>query len=88
MLTNASSGLGPSHIKDILKEEEYSEIVSWLADNKFFGFILKVRTPIMQGNDEKTSHFTWGRCHVTLVYGESIEEAMEAGFTWVKCINA
>jgi len=74
-------GQCPKWIKESLESEDYSGILEWLNDNQFYGFVIQVSTPVMQGDGDST-YFTWGRCYSAWVYGNTIEDAMEAAFTW------
>ncbi len=63
----------------------WDEEVAWEAINAegLHGWLLRVKTPV----GATKGLFSWGHCYVRWVYGDTYEEALEAGFEWVRSVN-
>lgn len=72
----------PEYVKDDIESNEHDSLVEWLIDNGKLGFLLKMATPIMEQCGNGAS-FSWGYYTTKWVYGDTLDSAIEAGFSWV-----
>lgn len=59
----------------------------WLYRQGKFGFLVQFATPVMTHYTKTSRAFSWGYYNTEWVYGDTFEQALEAGFAWVESVR-
>ena len=67
-----------------IADGDFWPLAEWLFDRGKIGFCVKMATPEFKySKSGKSARFSWGCHYYQWVYGETLEDAIEAGFQWV-----
>jgi hypothetical protein len=67
-------------LSSVIGDNDSQEFLELLFERGKLGFIVQFATPVTQNGQS----YSWGCYTTTWIYGETMEEAIEAGFKWVE----
>jgi|SRR6185369_8526589 len=73
----------PAHVKEDVEAHDTEALLEWLVNTGKFGFLVRMATPIMTPVGKSGGSYSWGYYTTKWFYGETLEIALEAGFSWV-----
>lgn len=76
----------PEWVKSALDThgERQTAFADWVLDIGRLGFVVKFATPVMRNVDEDgCGTYSWSAYYTHWVYGETLEDAAQAGLAWV-----
>ena len=81
----------PYYFKDEFGDAESSYqqdlIIDFLQSNEKNGFIANFTTPIMRPHGSSGTSYYWGRYTAKWIYGDTMEDLLNAGFQWVDSVR-
>jgi hypothetical protein len=76
-------GKVPKYVRQSIESHEFDAVQEWLVRGNKYGYLIRIATPIMTPTSETSASYSWGYYRTKWVYGDTLEEALEAGFSWV-----
>ena len=73
----------PDYVIKGIEAEEWDSFSEFIYSHNKIGYMLKMATPIMQATSANSYRYSWGYYSTKWFYGDTLEEAIEAGFKWV-----
>lgn len=74
----------PDFVKEGIEEGADNAVEEWLLEEEKLGFIIEMATPVKTWRNDHSATFSWSQYYTQWVYGDTLEEALEKGFTWVE----
>lgn len=76
-------GMPQGMAETMITDGDVQELWDWCATSGRYGFLLGFATPVMKKRAEGHHSYSWGSFYSHWVYGDTWDEALEAGFAWV-----
>lgn len=73
---------------DSRRYEKDESIHDWLVERGQLGFLVQFATPVMEVHPGGSRGYSWGYCRIWWGYGDTIEQAVECGLSWVAGVRA
>lgn len=56
----------------------------WAINENKLGFVVQIATPVMEHHGDDCETYSWGYYRTAWVYGETFDDAVDAGLAWVE----
>ncbi len=74
----------PERVIDMWTHGECDALLEYVYHNNRLGFAVKFATPVTKPYKESgVLSYSWGHYYTRWVYGDTLDDAFEAGFAWV-----
>jgi len=74
----------PAWVKEEMEAGDAGAVTEWLFREEKLGFLIQVATPIMEMPGKNSFRYSWGYYTFKWVYGDTLNQALRAGFLWIR----
>ena len=78
----------PQYVKDAFSDDREYELIEWMFTEGKLGFAVQFATPVRTPVGDNAANMSWGHYYTKWVYGNTVNDAMEAGFKWCSDMKA